>query len=94
MSDPRVEAIRANKHVGRGSCSSIDEAMTDEEIIRDLDDSDIKTPEEAVKWAVEREDLWLEKGTNQRWGEDNDPQIKDHQNFIDKINTSTKPSKR
>jgi hypothetical protein len=31
-----IEAIRTDKHLGRGTCSSVDETMTDEELAEDV----------------------------------------------------------
>ena len=73
--DERVKAIRNDDLVGRGSCSSIDECYSDGELAQQLDDYSIHTPVAAVKWARESEGLWLEQGLNQRWGEDDDPQL-------------------
>lgn len=75
MTDPRVEAIRKDKAVGHGTCSSLDECCSDEDIMQDLDKHEIKTPREAVEWARKSERLWLEYGCEQRWGEDGDPQL-------------------
>lgn len=74
--DKRVEAIRADRKVGRGSCSSIDECYSDNNLIEALDSSKIKTPTAAVKWARKMERTYLEQGLNARWGEDDDPQLK------------------
>lgn len=56
--DPRVAAIRADKIVGRGTCTTIDEATTDAELAQDLDDAGIgpKSTVRAIRWAraVER----------------------------------------
>jgi len=71
----RVTAIREHNKVGRGSCTSIDECWEDKEILSWLDDNNINTPDGAVQWALEQEGLFLEKGLNQRWGEDDDPQL-------------------
>ena len=71
----RVKAIRENSLGGRGTCTIIDEARTDEELIEMLDEDNIKTPEDAVKWAIANEGLHIENATNFRWGEDDDPQI-------------------
>ena len=83
MSDPRVEAIRKDDRVGKGSCSSIDECQSDAELIEALNEESITTPEAAVKWALEGEGLHLEQGLNQRWGEDDDPQLKTYKEFHD-----------
>ena len=71
----RVNAIRGNHRVGRGTCTMIDETYTDQELIDDLNSEKIYTAKAAIEWAVDLEGLWLEKGLNQRWGEDDDPQL-------------------
>jgi hypothetical protein len=73
--DPRVAAIRADKKVGKGSCTSIDECYDDAEIVEYLDKLKFVTIESAIKWAYDSEGLWLEQGLNQRWGEDSDQQL-------------------
>lgn len=75
MKDARVIAIRADKNVGRGSCSSIDECWSDAELIAALDGENITEPAAAVKFAYDMEGLHLEQGLNARWGEDDDPQL-------------------
>lgn len=79
-----VEAIRADKAVGRGSCSSIDEAWEDAEIGDALGRAGIADAAKAVEWARLQEGLCLEHGLNQRWGEDDDPQLKAYQEFKEK----------
>lgn len=49
--DPRIAAIRFDPVVGRGTCTDIDEAYTDEEILALLDVLGATTPEEAVRAA-------------------------------------------
>jgi len=73
--DPRVKAVREDALVGRGTCTSIDECHSDEELAEQLDEYNILTPHAAVKWAREGEEMWLERGLNQRWGADDDPQL-------------------
>jgi len=79
--DPRVKAIRDNKLVGAGSCSVVDECMSDEEVIDELNEAEITDPEEAVKHFVEAEGLHLEMATNARWGEDDDPELQAVEDF-------------
>lgn len=81
MSDPRVEAIRKHPKVGRGSCASIDECYSDQELVDGLDEEGITDSQAAVRWALEREGLWLEQATNCRWGADNDPQLRELKRF-------------
>ena len=71
----RVTAIRNHSKVGRGTCTSVDECWEDKEIIEFLDDNSITTEDGAIEWALEQEGLFLEQGLNQRWGEDDDPQL-------------------
>lgn len=71
----RVEAIRADPAVGRGSCSHADECYSDAELIEALTEAGVKTPYAAVAWAREMEGLQMEQALNQRWGEDTDPQV-------------------
>tara|TARA_Y100000296_G_C5146330_1_gene243890 strand:+ start:812 stop:1060 length:249 start_codon:yes stop_codon:yes gene_type:complete len=71
----RVDAIRSHPKVGVGSCTSVDECWDDKEIIEFLDNNGVTTEEGAIKWALEQEGLFLEQGLNQRWGEDDDPQL-------------------
>jgi len=52
-----VKAIREDKMVGRGSCSTIDEAYTDEELIEALMDDDIKTVKQGIRWARKTEKI-------------------------------------
>ena len=73
--DKQIEAIRSDALVGRGTCTSVDEASPDEELIAELDEYNILTPRAAVKWAREGEEMWLARGLNQRWGADADPHL-------------------
>lgn len=81
--DARLKAIRKHDKVGRGTCTTIDEAWTDEEIIEELDERDIKDAKGAVKWAVEQEGIVLEQGLNTRWGSDDDPQLLKYWRFYE-----------
>ncbi len=79
--DGMVAAIRADKLVGRGTCSSIDECLDDADLRRELATEGCSTEAEALKWARRHEGLFLEQGLNQRWGEDDDPQLAAHREF-------------
>lgn len=64
--DPRVIAVREDKVVGRGSASSIDEAMTDAELVEYLDERGATTPRKAVAearrtWKLQQE-VWGDRG--------------------------------
>ena len=83
--DPRIMAVRNHKLVGKGSCSSIDECLDDLELLKELDLYKVKTPEEAIKWALEYEDLTMEQSLNCRWGEDDDPQLIEYKKWKEKV---------
>lgn len=70
MSDPRIDAIREDRLVGRGTCASIDECYEDAELIELLDDEAKTTPTDAVNHCRWMEGLWAEKETNQWSGEE------------------------
>jgi len=55
MDDRRVNAIRSDEKVGRGTDSYI-ECYTDGEICQDLEGAGIKSEEDAVKWAIKVEE--------------------------------------
>jgi len=46
-----IKAVRNDSLVGRGSCSWIDEACSDEELAERLDDAGITSARAAVAWA-------------------------------------------
>tara|TARA_R100000963_G_scaffold6715_1_gene4557 strand:- start:177 stop:668 length:492 start_codon:yes stop_codon:yes gene_type:complete len=73
--DDRIFIIRNDPKVGLGSCTTMDEGIMDCELLELLNEAKIETPSDALKWAYNYECLQLEKGTNQRWGEDDDPQL-------------------
>ena len=75
--DERVKAIREDSKVGKGSCSRIDECFSDNELIEALDGDNIKTPRAALGWGYDDQGLFLEQALNTRWGEDDDPQLKE-----------------
>ena len=82
MSDPRVEAIRSNERVGRGTCTTIDEAYTDDELVEALNEAEVTTVEKAVAWAIENEGLRIEYALNFRWGEDTDPELRRYKEWF------------
>lgn len=79
--DPRVRIVRSDPKVGKGTCTSIDEAMTDTELVDAMNEDEV-TAKTARTWARGLEELWLEKGLNQRWGADDDPQLKAYNDFV------------
>ena len=80
--DPRIKAVRDDKLVGRGTCSSIDECWGDNELLELLDGkgwfdgcSVAKSPREAVKMCRHHDALILENALNNRHGADDDPEL-------------------
>lgn len=57
--DPRVYAIRKDDVVGRWTCSVIDEAYGDAELVAELDDAGVRAPMAAVKWARKVHRHWV-----------------------------------
>ena len=82
----RVSAIREDVLVGSGSCSSIDECLTDTEVRNLLNEDGITTPYDAVSWARNKELFYLENATNYRWGSDDDPQLTAYRSFKKQMN--------
>ena len=73
--DERIEAIRNDVMVGRGSCSSLDECYSNSELLDLIDECNISTPRKAVEWARRWEGLRVENALNYRWGADDDPEL-------------------
>ena len=73
--DSRVMAIRADALVGANTCSVVDEAMSDEELMQSLTESGIGSPADAVAWARDLEGLQMDRMMDHRWGEDDDPEF-------------------
>lgn len=82
--DDLVKAIRADKAVGKGSCSSIDECWDDSELRDALMEDNITEPAKAVEWARSQEGLFLDSACDARWGEDDDPQLEWKREFEEK----------
>ena len=70
-----VQAIRACPLVGRGTCSVIDECMSDADIAEEV--KLLNSTAEAVEWARDAQELHLEQATNCRFGEDSDRELAD-----------------
>jgi len=54
---PLVDVIRANPRVGRGSLTTIDEAMEDVEIAAELKEEGITDEKSAIEWAIRVEGM-------------------------------------
>lgn len=72
-------AIRNDKLVGRGTCTTTDECRSDDDLIYLLDLDSLSTVAQAVEAARDGEEL--EMATNTRWGEDLDPELAHLQAF-------------
>jgi hypothetical protein len=64
LEERMVAAVRKDPKVGRGSCSAVDECMSDEEVAARLRDLGVTTSREAVA-AFRRED----RVQREVWGE-------------------------
>lgn len=59
--DKWVEAVRADKKMGRGTCSNVDECISDEEMKKEWSEEGVTTKREAVKSMRQTHDLWAEQ---------------------------------
>lgn len=80
--DPRVIAVRADKLIGSGTCSSIDECMEPHELVERCDYLQISDPIEAAKYFRKQELVWLEQGMNASSGEADCPLVKAYKDFM------------
>ena len=71
-----VAAIRNDRRVGRGTCTTIDECYDDADLVRDF--AHHPTIKAAVKAAYRLEGLRMDKMLDARWGEDSDVELKIH----------------
>ena len=83
--DARVIAVREHKLVGRGSCTTIDECLTNKELLWIFTEENVETPDAAVVWCLEAEGMEREQALNARWGEDDDPQLLAWQDWQKKV---------
>lgn len=74
-----VDAIRADRKVGKGSRSSIDECYDDDDLWELVKDATSAAAD--VEIARTTELHFLERGLDQRWGEDDDPQLLAYNEF-------------
>jgi len=80
-----VETVRSCPIVGRGTCSTLDECMSDDEIAESLSEHGIETDDGAIKWGLRFEGMQLEQALNCRWGEDTDPELVAWNEFQEKV---------
>ena len=76
--DVRVEAIRKDPCVGRGTCSSTDECLSDDTLSWELNKDGIVSTTAAIQWARDHEQMFMEQLLNTRWGDDDDSQLKEY----------------
>ena len=76
--DVRIEAIRKDPCVGRGTCTSTDECLADDELSWMLNHAGVISATAAIQWARDYEQLFMEQLLNARWGEDSDPELKEY----------------
>ena len=56
-----IDAIRNDPKIGYGTCSMVDECMTDEEVLERLRAAGATTPAEALRVMKFGENLWREQ---------------------------------
>jgi len=83
--DTRVEAIRKDPCVGHSSCTSVDECFSDNDLVRHLNSEGISLEKDAVEWARDYEQMFMEQLLNTRWGSDDDPQLAEYKAWIKKL---------
>ncbi len=74
-----IDAIRRDSVVGRGSCSTIDECFSDEELAELVEACEDVAA--AVSLARRREGESADRALDQRWGDDDDPQLEMKREF-------------
>ena len=52
-----IEAVRNHPEIGRGSCSYVDETMSDAEVLEELQEADLNTPARAIAHLVRVEQI-------------------------------------
>ena len=84
--DPRIRAIRKDKNVGIGSCTTIDECWSHGEILEFLNNNNIISIKKAVEWAYAHEGLIRSVATNYSSGEPDCRLIKEDKDWNDIMN--------
>lgn len=67
-----VAAVRADPKVGRGTCSYVDETLSDDELVEMLREDGIHSETGALLSAREYESISLEQERNAGWGAPDD----------------------
>ena len=83
--DVRIEAVRNDPCVGRGTCTSTDECFSDDDLTQTLDANGIISAEASIEWARDYEQVWMERRLDARWGEDSDPELKEYTAWVKKL---------
>lgn len=72
-----VEAIRNHPLIGRGSCTVIDECYDRAELWPAFGiPAGNMTLDDAIKAAIKRCDIWVDRMVDARWGDDDDVELK------------------
>ena len=84
--DTIIQAVRANKYIGNGSMSDIDECYSDDDIEEYLTSYEITTPEKAIEALIDLQNtLWEEElETRSNW-QDTQEIPRDWVQFIDSM---------
>mgnify|MGYP003662762796 FL=1 len=84
--DTIIQAVRANKYIGNGSMSDIDECYSDDDIEEYLTSYEITTPEKAIEALIDLQNtLWEEElETKSNW-QDTQEIPRDWVQFIDSM---------
>lgn len=72
-----LKIVRASKALGHGSCSTIDECYSDEDLIDEYE-TDLftgKTERQIVEWAIEMEQVYWERNGLFKWKEEHQDEI-------------------
>ena len=56
-----LEAVRQHPQKGQGTCSYIDETMDDLEVLEEIKDAKVTTPERAIAHLLWLEKIWRER---------------------------------
>lgn len=69
-----IQAIRTDRRVGRGSCTSIDECYDDAELVARF--GHLTTVKAVLAAACEAEDVHIDRTLDARFGDDDDVELK------------------
>jgi len=73
--DARVIAIRADKLIGNGTYSFVDECLSALNIVEELDATNIKEPVDAIIYFIKAQNCQYERALGTRVGNEDDPEL-------------------